>query len=155
MKDGMSCSYVVARYKPAGNAKGEYKKNVLKGRFSKDMCYNLDGITKVEPSDSTDSVEGDTSDLPNFSVDIRDSPGVRFDQNGLKAHNYLRAIHGSIEMKIDPNLSKDAELYAKELTRVDTLQHSIKRNKAGESLTYACTPEKNYQLSATETTKRW
>ena len=135
-QNGMSCSYFVARYKPAGNYEGNYKSNVFKGRFTKAICSGLDdGRFKKE--------------------DIKDSPVIRFDENGLQAHNKFRAIHGATDMKIDPTLSKDAELYAKELTKLDSFQHLLKRNKAGESLTYACTPEKNYQLSAREATKRW
>ena len=38
---GMQCTYVVGRYKRAGNFMGKYKENVEKGTFSKDMCSDL------------------------------------------------------------------------------------------------------------------
>ena len=54
----MSCSYIVGRYKGAGNMGGEYKKNVLKGKFTKDLCDKLDDVIKDIPSDkSTSSVK--------------------------------------------------------------------------------------------------
>ena len=43
-KNGMYCTYVVGRYKKAGNFMGKYKENVEKGSFSKDMCNNLDAV---------------------------------------------------------------------------------------------------------------
>ncbi len=47
-KDGMFCTFVVARYKEAGNLKGAFKENVLKGNFSKDVCGKLDEmISKI------------------------------------------------------------------------------------------------------------
>ena len=32
------CLFVVARYKEAGNKKGEFQQNVMKGSFNKDTC---------------------------------------------------------------------------------------------------------------------
>ena len=41
-KSGMHCTYVVGRYKKAGNFIGNYKENVEKGTFSQDTCGKLD-----------------------------------------------------------------------------------------------------------------
>ena len=41
-KNGMYCTYVVGRYKKAGNFIGKYKENVEKGSFSQDICEKLD-----------------------------------------------------------------------------------------------------------------
>ena len=41
-KNGMYCTYVVGRYKKAGNFIGKYKENVAKGSFSQDTCSKLD-----------------------------------------------------------------------------------------------------------------
>ena len=41
-KGSMTCTYVVGRYKKAGNFQGKYKENVPKGSFSKDSCGKLD-----------------------------------------------------------------------------------------------------------------
>ena len=38
----MYCTYVVGRYKEAGNFMGKYKENVEKGSFSNDICDKLD-----------------------------------------------------------------------------------------------------------------
>ena len=43
-KNGMYCTYVVGRYKKAGNFMGKYKENVEKGTFSKSMCDKLDDM---------------------------------------------------------------------------------------------------------------
>lgn len=40
--NGMVCTYVVGRYRPAGNFMGKFKENVLKGTFSKDLCGKVD-----------------------------------------------------------------------------------------------------------------
>ena len=45
-KNGMYCTYVVGRYKEAGNFMGKYKENVEKGSFSKDKCDKLDEMIK-------------------------------------------------------------------------------------------------------------
>ena len=38
MRDGLVCSYVVARYRPAGNFLGEFSKNVPRGTFDAKRC---------------------------------------------------------------------------------------------------------------------
>ena len=42
--NGMVCTYVVGRYRPAGNFMGRYKKNVEEGKFSKSMCEKIDDM---------------------------------------------------------------------------------------------------------------
>ena len=39
-KDGMKCTCIVARYRPAGNWYGQDAKNVLKGTFDESFCNN-------------------------------------------------------------------------------------------------------------------
>ena len=39
--DGLLCTYIVARYRPAGNFLGEFPDNVPKGQFSAEQCVNL------------------------------------------------------------------------------------------------------------------
>ena len=43
-RNGMYCTYVVGRYKKAGNFIGRYKENVEKGSFSQDICGKLDDM---------------------------------------------------------------------------------------------------------------
>ena len=45
-KTGLFCTYIVARYRPPGNFIGEYKENVPKGKFNKDVCSKLDQMAK-------------------------------------------------------------------------------------------------------------
>lgn len=41
----MYCTYIVARYRPAGNWAGQYTSNVSKGNFdSQETCENIDKI---------------------------------------------------------------------------------------------------------------
>jgi len=40
-QNGMPCTFVVGRFKPSGNYKGEYKKNVFKGKFDQSYCDKL------------------------------------------------------------------------------------------------------------------
>ena len=160
-QNGMSCSYFVARYKPAGNYRGNYKSNVFKGKFTKAICNGLkNGVpTSVFPGDggSSDKVGVDTSDDANFLKEIRDSPRESFDQNALEAHNRLRALHGSTDMKIDSTLSAAAEMYARKLANLGTLKHSpqSERDGAGENLGYMCLSNQNFEVTGAEATKKW
>ena len=178
-ENGISCSYVVARYKEAGNIVEQYEKNVFKGNFTKDMCDNrLDIITdlprdnignkiKDDISNINDNAEGEMDSVetplnefglqtPNYHSGggKRYSTETSFGQNGLKAHNKFRDIHGSTYMKIDPTLSKDAELYAKELAKIGGLIPSMLDN-VGENLAFNCSSDENYVLTAAEVTRRW
>ena len=166
---GMSCSYIVGRYKEAGNMGGEYKKNVLKGKFTKDLCDKLDDVIKDIPSDkSTSSVKfsSDSDKVKYYSgsegiigVNVATSEDASstespFDKNGLKAHNKFRTIHGAADMKIDDTLSKDAESYAKKLAESGKLKHA-ELEDIGENLAYGCSSNDSYELTAAEAVRRW
>lgn len=45
-RGGMTCTYFVARYDPAGNWVGQFKENVKKADFSSSVCRNLTDIIK-------------------------------------------------------------------------------------------------------------
>lgn len=42
----MTCTYVVGRYRPAGNFAAQYQKNVPKGSFDQSICKQLDDIVR-------------------------------------------------------------------------------------------------------------
>ena len=80
-----------------------------------------------------------------------------FADKGLQAHNMFRKIHGSPPMKLDSQMSKDAEEYAKKLASMGTLQHSGReaRKGAGENLAMKCSSRKEDVMTAEEATKNW
>ncbi len=41
-QNGMYCTYVVGRYRPAGNMMGDFEKQVKKGSFKESICDKLD-----------------------------------------------------------------------------------------------------------------
>ena len=43
-RQGMKCTYYVARYKPAGNFVGQMKQNVLKGSFQQSYCATVNAF---------------------------------------------------------------------------------------------------------------
>lgn len=50
MHNGLLCTYIVARYRPAGNFLGEFRDNVQQGRFTSSRCVNYarkDRISKT------------------------------------------------------------------------------------------------------------
>ena len=171
-ENGISCSYVVGRYKEAGNMGGEYTENVFKGSFTKDICNKFDDLIKDIPTDNSDEIDivnnsdasgesegnvagsNSSSSNPNDTEEKVDQSGSPFDENGLQAHNDFRAIHGSTDLKLDSTLSEDAELYAKELSKLGHLKHA-QLEDIGENLAYGCSLKDGYELSAAEATKRW
>ena len=39
--DGVPCTYIVARYKPAGNFEGQFQTEVKRGSFTEEVCKGL------------------------------------------------------------------------------------------------------------------
>ena len=85
------------------------------------------------------------------------SGGGDFAQNALKAHNKFRKVHGAPEMKLDEEMTKRAEEYAKKLARMGRLQHSSssERSGNGENLFMACSSDKSKKVTGEEATKNW
>ena len=83
--------------------------------------------------------------------------GGDFAENGLKAHNMFRKIHGAPDMELDEEMTKSAEEYAKKLAKMGTLQHSSsdERSGNGENLAMKCSSLKGDEMSAEEATKNW
>ena len=52
MHDGLLCTYVVARYRPAGNFIGEFARNVLKGHFNGAQCGYTTKKSTIEKAQS-------------------------------------------------------------------------------------------------------
>ncbi len=80
-----------------------------------------------------------------------------YSKNGEEAHNVLRKVHGAKEMKMNSEMSKAAEEYAKKLASTGSFQHSSRdeRKGDGENLAMKCTSEKGDEMSAEEATKNW
>ena len=79
--------------------------------------------------------------------------GGSFTELGLQAHNMFRKIHGTPAMKLDAEMSKGAEEYAKELAKKGTLQHA--KTEYGENLAMKCSSKENDLMTAQEATKNW
>ena len=69
----------------------------------------------------------------------------------------FRKIHEAPEMKLDEEMTKSAEEYAKKLAKMGTLQHSSRdeRSNNGENLAMKCSSREEDEMSAEEATKNW
>ena len=80
----MLCTYIVARYKLAGNVLGEFKNNVLQGTFdSKETCKNLDSlISDVFKDGSVNSKKPNSPPNPAESGSTGETNNDSKDDNG-------------------------------------------------------------------------
>ena len=173
-KNGMMCTYVVGRYRPAGNMGGQYKANVPKGSFTRNVCSSLAKMVKeIEEStgDGTSPGVGEVAPPP-IPPNVGDKPGTlsgdgggskgdsakgsvgnSFQKGGLGAHNKFRKIHGTSALKLNQEMCKEAEDYAKVLARKGRLEHASVKD--GENLAYACSSGSGNGFSGAEATKNW
>ncbi|XP_065654923.1 uncharacterized protein LOC105846415 isoform X2 [Hydra vulgaris] len=168
-KDGLICTYFVARYKPRGNIVSKYKENVLAGSFdSSSTCSNLESLaSSVMQVSSSNWVAGIAAgDTATGTLDSQNGGGTlnslgtridlnanEFDQVGLRAHNVFRKIHGVSDLHLSAELSLSAQRYAFYLSTIGRLEHSNNLD-LGENLAYQCFSDKKF-VSATVFVKDW
>ena len=75
-----------------------------------------------------------------------------FRQEAINLQNQLRAIHGVSSIDLDPDLCKDAELYASELSKKGSIEKS--NQKDGESIIKSCNENKR-KMNADEAIRKW
>ena len=131
------------------------------------MLGNSGGNEDGNGSDTGSQSESGGNGTPS-SGDNQDSTGSQggtsggktsgsFAERGLKAHNKFRKVHGAPDMKLDEEMTKSAEKYAKKLADMGTLQHSSssERSGNGENLAMKCSSREEDKMSAEEATKNW
>ena len=59
-RNGMTCTYVVGRYKEMGNMGGEYKDNVPQGSFAQSTCEKIQEMTDNLGKDNKKSTINET-----------------------------------------------------------------------------------------------
>ena len=109
-------------------------------------------VTEEEKSDKEESPEGFFEDKGS-GASGGGSGGGDFAQGGLDAHNMFRKIHGTPPMKLDAEMSKGAEEYAKKLAAMGTLQHA--KTEYGENLAMKCSSKEGDIMTGQEATKNW
>ena len=75
-----------------------------------------------------------------------------FRQEAINLQNQLRAIHGVASIDLDPDLGKEAELYASELSKKGSIEKS--NQKDGESIIKSCNENKR-KMNADEAIRKW
>ena len=75
-----------------------------------------------------------------------------FRQEAINLQNQFRAIHGVSSIDLDPDLCKDAELYASELSKKGSIEKS--NQKDGESIIKSCNENKR-KMNADEAIRKW
>ena len=84
-----------------------------------------------------------------------------FRQNGLRAHNEYRQVHGAPAMTLNAAMSASAQAYAQklasQLSQGGHLKHApqSERNGEGENLSMKCGPFSDKMATAREVTKDW
>ena len=174
-KNGMTCTYIVGRYRPAGNMGGQYKANVPKGSFTPGVCSSLNKMVKeIEKSSGDGASNVGEVPPPHLSFNGAEesesgsAPGEKelaetgsnndalvksFQKGGLEAHNKFRKIHDTTALKLNQKMCKEAEDYAKVLAKKGRLQHA--GVKDGENLAFACSYGSQNKFSGAEATKNW
>ena len=101
--------------------------------------------------------EEEEPDVQVNAVARSDVSSEEYAKNGEKAHNIFRKIHEAPDMKMNSEMSKSAEEYAKKLAASGSFQHSNRdeRKGDGENLAMKCSSKKGADMTAEEATKNW
>ncbi|XP_078406547.1 GLI pathogenesis-related 2 isoform X3 [Cetorhinus maximus] len=144
--DGKGLTVVVAQFDPAGNITnpGYFAKNVLPvgSKVKEDKGALAQGESSKTPG------RPGTSRVKQLS----DKEKKAFLDELLQEHNRLRALHLSQRLKLNSNLSKQAQKWAEHLIGINSLQHS--GTEYGENLWYKWSS--NAKLpTGTEVSEAW
>ena len=112
--DGLLCTYIVARYRPAGNFLGEFQENVPKGQFSAEQCVNLakkresinkpiamkrSGIPKIHLSRSIFQKEAELSGKYRQEV-MEKSPALKYKKMYVVRQPYSTSHHSELRKRL-------------------------------------------------------
>lgn len=87
-KNGMTCTYIVARYRPPGNYKSQFADNVLKGSFNEGRCSDLEkDIQDIDAEMGTG-----TATMQNFGSNGDETSG-KIVQAGQGTNNLKGLLH--------------------------------------------------------------
>ena len=102
-KDDMTCTYIVARYRPAGNYMGQFQTQVLPGSFSESMCSKLDDMLKDISNAAGAGLppKGRPVSNPSISQDTLKTPGTK----GSLIWMYTGFFYKKIIILPEPQLS--------------------------------------------------
>ncbi|CAF1533626.1 unnamed protein product [Rotaria sp. Silwood1] len=78
---------------------------------------------------------------------------IQYQNAALKHHNYLRARHCALPLKLDDELNTIAQDYADYLARTNSFQHS--NNGYGENLYMSSSSSPITSVDGTEATQTW
>lgn len=82
---------------------------------------------------------------------------LAFAQDALESHNNYRRVHNTMDMKLDRDLSNQAQGYAEKIASMHSLTHSSSQERGddvGENLAYSC-KSSGVPLTGRETVKMW
>ena len=178
---GMTCSFVVGRYRRPGNwgGKNEYVINVPQGSYTTSVCSSLgkmvkdvlaeaangdttnagvgsDGSTAGSMSTGSGTVgagsDGDGTSAGGGAITSEGASGTANQQGALMLHNKLRRIHGTPEMKLNAKMNEEAQAYADVLLARNSLSIRHSDTKDGENIGFDCA---DAGYNPARATKRW
>lgn len=81
---------------------------------------------------------------------------LAFALDGLAEHNRFRKVHGSSALKLDLEMSRQAQVFAEQLAKLGTLKHSARDSRPGqgENLAMGCSSGDSV-MPASAATKKW
>ncbi|KAK6997414.1 putative CRISP, partial [Halocaridina rubra] len=137
--------FVVANFDPQGNWIGQFATHVPPvGGFAKTSATD-----KKAPLSMLKDRIRKTSTSSESSSDEED-----FAKDCLKAHNEYRKKHGVQLLKLNEDMCKYAQEWAKTIAKKNTLQHR-QPNKYGENIYWYGSNDSNYKMKGREPVDSW
>ena len=85
--NGFFCTYVVAKYKPAGNIPGKNGENIKKGTFHPLMCFSLNTIASSTADNKDGNTPLETGETPKPSETGAENPPTAAPEAGSPTLN--------------------------------------------------------------------
>jgi len=130
--------YLVCQYKTSGNRNGKYAYDKSKAGSTKIETVD-EPVTQPAKTSTTPKTETKTATEPEPTKTSSSTSGNSFITQCLKMHNDLRTPLGVPKVTWSSSLASSATKWAKEIARMNKLQHSTGRDHVGENVSYTAT----------------